>query len=479
VNKHLKQLLAIILLTSALSIHADNNHFDRKRDTFGKPFFSGRSQGDNLARRLVGEVQELYPCFDCTNGVLSITPEWSQTFHSNAIGRYFSFRMPPDKCDCNNNIKQPDTNIMRFLGRLEGDVNAPETDRDVLAEEFLLPSTFNGLVELKPKVSNLIVDVNWRINLDTIRCGLYFEVGVPIVWTKWDMGLRESTGAQPGDISIPAATPGAAPFLAPAPVDSIINAWRGEIETILPFMSATPGEPTININTVPMNFAKINGRQKKHGIADVKFILGRNYICTEDAHLGINLRVTAPTGTKPKAEFVFEPIVGNGHHLGVGAGISGHIMLWQHPCLDHSFSIWADGAVYHLFNAKQKRTFDLKTNGVGSRYLLFKQFNAQGDFTNTFVPGPNVTTLDAKVNIKVMGEAVIMFDYQWSNVTLDIGLVSGAPLAMVRAHCIIDGWSSQNWTGVVPEYSQLTLLLMLVAVVPVALLVHKIRRDRV
>jgi hypothetical protein len=64
------------------------------------------------------------------------------------------------------------------------------------------------------------------------------------------------------------------------------------------------------------------------------------------------------------------------------------------------------------------------------------------------------------------------------NVTLDIGLVSDAPLATVRAHCNIHGWSSQNWTGVVPEYSQLTLLLMLVAVVPVALLVHKIRRNR-
>jgi hypothetical protein len=64
------------------------------------------------------------------------------------------------------------------------------------------------------------------------------------------------------------------------------------------------------------------------------------------------------------------------------------------------------------------------------------------------------------------------------NVTLDIGLVSGTPLATVRAHCNSHGWSSQNWTGMVPEYSQLTLLLMLAAALPVALLVHKIRRNR-
>lgn len=61
------------------------------------------------------------------------------------------------------------------------------------------------------------------------------------------------------------------------------------------------------------------------------------------------------------------------------------------------------------------------------------------------------------------------------NVTLDIGQVSDAPLATVRAHCTLDGWSSENWTGAVPEYSQQMLLALLAVVMSVALLARKIR----
>jgi hypothetical protein len=46
-------------------------------------------------------------------------------------------------------------------------------------------------------------------------------------------------------------------------------------------------------------------------------------------------------------------------------------------------------------------------------------------------------------------------------ITYDLGPVSGTPTALVEAHCIVNGWSSKNWSGQVPEYSLPTLLLML------------------
>ncbi len=427
-NKHMQQLLLCTMLTLTLSITAMERTPFGKRETYGKPFFAARSQGDNLARRLVGELQELYACRDCDNGlVFSITPEWTETFNPDAIGRYFSFRRPIDFCDCESieNVRPPKTNIMRFRGSLATNPAYSPENTDVLAENFLLPSTFSGRVELKPKVTNLILDFNARLNLETVNCGLYFEVGAPVVWTRWNMNLEEFDAEQPGNISINAASAGNSPFIAPAPVDTIIAAWRGEIDGVLNFVSTNetpPGDLTEAITIDPMRFAKINGRQKKHGIADVKFVLGRNYICTENGHLGLEFRVTAPTGNTPKGEFVFEPIVGNGHHVGIGAGMSAHVMLWDAcGCGDHSISLWADGVVYSLLKNKQVRTFDLKKNGIGSRYLLFKQFNAAGNFTDTLVPGPNVTTLPADVKIKVMGEFVLIFDYQWCDITLDIG----------------------------------------------------------
>lgn len=413
-NKQIMRFLILIMSFLMTLLHADS-HVDQ-RDTYGKPFFAARSQGDNLARRLAGEVHELYPCLCCTNGVLSVAAEYTETFHNKAIGRYFSFRRPIDKCDCFSldNVRPQDSNIMRFRGSLANNPPVAPANTDVLAENFLLPSTFSGLVELKPKAHNAILDFNWRMNLETVQDGLYFEIGVPVVWTRWHMQLEEITGTQPGNIQIP----GVPPFTAPAPYDTIIAAWRDTFNGVLDF---TNGLEIIPVTVDPMEFARVDGSRKKHGIADIKFILGRNYICDDCGHFGLELRIIAPTGNRPKGQFVFEPIIGNGHHVGVGAGMSGHVSLWNDQCCDTSMSIWAQGNVYSLLKTRQIRTFDIAINGIGSRYLLLKQFNGAGNFADIFVPGPDVTTLPAHVKIKVMGEFVLLFDWQWRNVTLDLG----------------------------------------------------------
>jgi len=58
------------------------------------------------------------------------------------------------------------------------------------------------------------------------------------------------------------------------------------------------------------------------------------------------------------------------------------------------------------------------------------------------------------------------------NVTIDIGPISGAPLAQVQAHCVSHGWSTQNWTGTVPEYS-FPLLLLASSMTAAALLIKR------
>lgn len=428
-NKQLYQLLAIALIASS-SLIAGNPF--KKRDTYGKPFFSSRSQGDNLARRLAGEINELVPNCCGMHGVLSVATEYTESFDRDSLGQYFSFRAPAfDDCNCCNDFKNTDSNVMIFRGTsfLCSDTTLPE---DVVADNFLLSSTFEGLIELRPKITNVIVDINWRMNLYGITQGLFLDVGIPVVWTRAKMGLRENTGPQPGLFSIVAADDATLPYSIPAPVNTIINAWRGQTEGTFPFTSATPGTTPIDIEIEQMRYAKINGTQKKHGIADVHVAIGRNFLETDESHVGVSLRFIVPTGTKPSAEYVFEPIVGNGHHFGLGGGMSAHTQLWRDECYDHSINIWTEGTIYHLFNAKQVRTFDLKTTGtlcnpdrqtnrVGSRYLLFKQFDTAGNFANRLVPGPNVTTLPADVRINVMGEFVVIFDYQWSNFIFDIG----------------------------------------------------------
>ncbi len=131
--------------------------------------------------------------------------------------------------------------------------------------------------------------------------------------------------------------------------------------------------------------------------------------------------IIAPTGTRPDGEFVFEPIVGNGRHVEVGGGASGHFELWNNGC-DQSFMVYFQGFALHMFRSKQVRTFDLKNNGIGSRYLLIKRFNpSDGVYANEVLFGPNVLSRRCRVTNDIHGEGAFMFDYQHCGFTFDVG----------------------------------------------------------
>ncbi|MEX0939795.1 MAG: hypothetical protein WDZ41_00370 [Candidatus Babeliales bacterium] len=119
--------------------------------------------------------------------------------------------------------------------------------------------------------------------------------------------------------------------------------------------------------------------------------------------------IIIPTGNTPKAEFVFEPIAGNGNHFGFLWGSATELFLW-HNC-DHSleFSYGLDITMQYLLSKTQKRSLDLK-NKPWSRYIELYANPAQSQqasnlqvgglslsaiFLNT--PGINILTQDVVV----------------------------------------------------------------------------------
>lgn len=63
-------------------------------------------------------------------------------------------------------------------------------------------------------------------------------------------------------------------------------------------------------------------------------------------------------------------------------------------------------------------------------------------------------------------------------VTYNLGPVAGTPAATVQAHCIVNGWSSVNWTGEVPEFSLPVLLLTLILGTSIAVFIsRKVKSD--
>src|SRR5205085_4163882 len=108
-------------------------------------------------------------------------------------------------------------------------------------------------------------------------------------------------------------------------------------------------------------FARIcTGPQTATGFADVRAILGYDIFNDEDYHFGVGALVAIPTGNKPNARYIFEPIVGNGQHWEIGAHITGHVILWRSDDEESNIGLFTEANVTHMFETSQQRTFDIK-----------------------------------------------------------------------------------------------------------------------
>ncbi len=291
----------------------------------------------------------------------------------------------------------------------DGTPNPAGAKTDVFATNFFLNDDFSGTVTANPFIQNVILDINFYIGLDAWIPGLFFRIDIPINWTSWTMALEE-TITTTGTVINTETFGNFAP--APSPLSSIIQAWKGQ---------------TLDTEDFPqlkqkLQFNRIDGAQSLTGVADLTCMLGYNFWLSECGHFGLSAAVIIPTNDRPSPEFLFTPVVGNGDYTEVGMGITGHYEFWDN-CCDQSCAFYLEGAVYHILSASQKRTFDLKENGIGSRYLLFKNFTGTPAlvYNDEILFGPNVTTLECNVKNNVHADIALMFDYRWRGLNVDCG----------------------------------------------------------
>ena len=72
-----------------------------------------------------------------------------------------------------------------------------------------------------------------------------------------------------------------------------------------------------------------NRKITKWGVADIELKIGYNSIDCEACGMNSYLGIVVPTGTRVRGKVLFEPIVGNNHHLGVMIGNSMSVELWK------------------------------------------------------------------------------------------------------------------------------------------------------
>ena len=370
-----------------------------------RTFFSTRSQSVNAALELVGWEQEVnQPDMTTCYGTVAGAVEYNHSFHTEDISKFLF-----------------GSQCLFFSGSKVMN----RGPNDILADYFGLPFCYKSCVSFDPVISNTIFDLNWYQGLDCIACGSYLRVHVPLVHTKWDLNLQETVLDNGDDMSLCGTfTFYPAGYMGPDRIE------RAEMHTNV--REAFEGKTGVG-DLQPLHFGRIFGREVKTRIAEIQIALGQNYYLSDWYHLGLEIRTAIPTGNRPEAEFLFEPIVGNSHHWELGVGLTSHVDVLQCDC--HTWALYLDANVTHLFTDRQNRSYDLKS-GPGSRYMTAQVFGngstnlfvddagtpAEHQYIGCIVPVVNVTTLPTDISIAVQGDIALKLAYQRADgLECDIG----------------------------------------------------------
>ena len=166
--------------------------------------------------------------------------------------------------------------------------------------------------------------------------------------------------------------------------------------------------------------------EAKIGLADIDIKIGGEILPCPEAHFAFYGGLIIPTGNKAKAEYVFEPIVGNGGHFGLETGMEGGYILWKNDAKNHWFSTEFSTNTQYLFKNTQKRSFDVK-NKPWSRYQAVYANVAQAqeaiDTNNPylFTPGINVFTSNVEVSPRLAHNITTAAVYNASAFRIELG----------------------------------------------------------
>ncbi len=351
-----------------------------------KSIFIPRSQGANTARELAG-WEEFIHQFDVGEYYLAT---------GHVLGYYRSFR--PQRIA----RELFGESVLHFVGSHAG----KRGPCALLADNFGLSPSFRGSLKIEPIIENVIFDNQFYIGLDPIYCGLYARIHLPIVYTRWNLNLCQT--------------------IETAPCTQFPACYMGEQSSpaLCDIFQALNGQFTFGDMKEPWQFGRIvPGAHGKTGLADIDLILGCDFWQTDTYHFGFFGLVVAPTGNKPNARFLFEPILGNAKHWELGVGISGHLVLWERDA-DQNLAVYLEGNVTHLFRNTQMRSFDFCNNGSLSRYMLLKELTQSGDslvYADNLINAINFTTRPVDVSVAAKGDISAKICYRSPCFIIDLG----------------------------------------------------------
>ncbi|MFA6066406.1 MAG: hypothetical protein WC707_04480 [Candidatus Babeliaceae bacterium] len=318
-------------------------------------------------------------------GALDIVPFGGQSTNANRITKYF---FPFNKA----------TLLVAENG------SSAAANRDVDPQHFnieTLDNTFQSTITMCPQQSVAAVGFDWKQSLSSREDGCikwWLEVVTSVVHVQNKLNFKEN----------------------------VIDNGGGALANTLGLDNAqVVGNMTQAFNQSTWKYGKIGCKPlKKTGLADIEIALGWNACHTEMCHYNGYAGVVIPTGNKPKAHYVFEPIVGNNKHVGIMYGSNMGFKFWE--CGDHTITGEIDINGRYLFRNKQRRSFDLFDKSW-SRYmetyasLAEAQAAATEQSTRSGTSGINLFTDCVKVSPRFSAVVNSAFIYKYHGFELEVG----------------------------------------------------------
>jgi len=320
-----------------------------------KTTFTPRSPGADLPLQLLRWHSHTSDKGSNFGGRMQFNPFFEQSVNGSKVGKFFTF----------DNKQELSVKAGSSLTVAGGDVQPYNLN---------LTGAYDGKISFKPKRSVFGVEMSYVQDLKCMIHGLYFSITNPILYVQNDPGLRETisangtTATHAGPLSITEFMKGA----------RLTSDW-----------------------SEPLKYGKVNGKQEITGMGDIDLKLGYAIVNNRSAKLAVNFAGTIPTSNKPDAEYMFQPLLGNGHHWAIGAGLDSSFHVWKSEKENDRYLHATLAADYrYLFEGHQMRTLELKGKKWG-RFIRMRQADPRDTSEDRLLanslPGINALTRNCKV----------------------------------------------------------------------------------
>jgi len=365
--------------------------------TANKTFFSGRNELQQNGRVWAASAPYGHGEAGDRGLTTSVLGFASKTKNTLGLGRYFGMSLKNDGSDANGTVTISESSSGLPNGLFDRQIDHTFSVAD---DESAMRGAFK-LAPVQKRIGAVLgasVDLSYYFDV----AGWHVAVAVPVVQVTNNLGVTytSSTAAVGGD-----------------------NKTAAAASTVEQFFVGNYRQAGSN-SQADLNYGKVaKDDHTSLGVADMKITVAYDIVREVDGGVQLNGGLIVPLGAKPTAERLFEAFHGNGGHVGIVAGATGDVLVWENK--EKHMAVWLSGQAEYtfLFESREKRIAGIynATEAVAATVPwghagLGVALNSAGTF-----PLANVLARDMNVMPGSHFEATMGGTFVWKDFYVNLG----------------------------------------------------------